>query len=45
MKTSEFKLSISVQSYDENTVENDLSCNVAEKHIVSKLSKDIDPKF
>ena len=39
MKPSEFKISISVESYDEKTAENYRNCFVAEKHIVSKLLK------
>ena len=38
MKPSEFKISISVESYDENTAENDRNCYVVEKRIVPKLS-------
>ena len=40
MKPSEFKISISVKSYDEKPAENYRNCYVAEKRI-----KDIDPKF
>ena len=39
MKPSEFKISISVESYDEKTTENYRSHDVAEKHIVLKLSE------
>ena len=39
MKPSEFKISISVESYDEKTAENYRNCYVAEKHIAYKLSK------
>ena len=39
MKQSEFKISISVESYDENTAANYRNGYVAEKHIVSKLSE------
>ena len=39
MKSSELKISISVESYDEKTAENYRDCYVAEKRIVSKLSK------
>ena len=39
MKPSEFKISTSVESYDANTAENYQNCYVAEKRIVSKLSK------
>ena len=34
MKSSEFKIFISVESYDEKTAENYRNCYVAEKHIV-----------
>ena len=37
-KPSEFEISISVQSYDENTAGNDQNCYVAEECIDSKLS-------
>ena len=36
MKPSELKISISVESYDENTTENYRNCYIAEKRIVSK---------
>ena len=40
MKPSEFKTSISVESYDEKTAENFRNCYVTEKkRIVSKISK------
>ena len=39
MKPSEFKISISVGSYDEKPDENYCNCYVAKKNIVSKLSK------
>ena len=39
MKPSEFKIFISVESYDEKTAENYRNCYFAEKHTVSKLSK------
>ena len=39
MKPSEFKISISVESYDEKNAENYRNYYVAEKHIVSKLSE------
>ena len=45
MKASELKISISVESNGEKNVENDRNCYFAEKRIVSKLSKDFDPKF
>ena len=35
----EFEISISVKCYDEKTVENYRNCYVAEKRLVSKLSK------
>ena len=38
MQQSEFNISISVESYDEKTAENDRNCYVAKKRIVSKLS-------
>ena len=39
MKPPEFKISISVESYDEKTAENYRNCYAAEKLIVFKLSK------
>ena len=39
MKPAEFIISISAESYDEKTAENDLYCYVAENRIVSKLSR------
>ena len=39
MKPSEFKISISVESYAVKTAENYKNCYVAEKRIVDKLSK------
>ena len=45
MKPSELKISISVESYDEITAENDRNCYVAEKPIVFKLSKISIPNF
>ena len=39
MNSSEFNISISVENYDEETDENYRNCYVAEKRIVSKLSK------
>ena len=36
--SSEFKISISVESYDEKTAENYRNCYVAEKRIVFKIS-------
>ena len=39
MKPSELKISISVESHDEKTVENYRNCYISEKRIVSKLSK------
>jgi len=38
MKPSEFKIFLSVESYDEKSAQNDQNCYVAEKHIVSKES-------
>ena len=43
MKLLELKISISVESYDEKTAENDRNCYVAD--IVSKLSKKFFPNF
>ena len=46
MKPSEFKVSISVECYDEKTAENYQNCYVVEKRIVSKqIIKDIDLNF
>ena len=45
MKTSEFKIFISVESYDEKTAENYQNFYVAEKRIVSKLSNLSIPNF
>ena len=39
MEPSDLKISVSVESYDGKTVENYQNCYVAEKHIISKLSK------
>ena len=39
MKPTKFKISISVESYDEKTTDNYRNCYIDEKHIVSKLSK------
>ena len=39
MKTSKFKIVISVESYDDKTAEKYRNCYAAEKRIVSKLSK------
>ena len=39
MKQSEFKIDLVVESYDEKTAESYRKCYVAEKRIVSKLSK------
>ena len=39
MKPSEFKISNSVESFDEKTAENHRYCYVVEKRLVSKLSK------
>ena len=43
MEPSDFKISISVESYDEKTAENYRNCNVAENNF--KNIKDINPKF
>ena len=45
MKPSEFKISISVESYEEKTAENYQNCNVVEKLIVSQLFKTSIPNF
>ena len=45
MKPSELKMSILVKSYEEKTAENDRKCYVAEKRIVSRLSKISIPNF
>ena len=45
MKPSEFKISISVKSYDEKTAEDYRNCYGAGKPIVSKLSKISIPNF
>ena len=45
MQTPEYKISISVESYDEKTAENYRNCYVAEKQIISKLSKISFPNF
>ena len=39
MQPSEFEISLSVNSYEEKTAENYRNCFVAEKRMVSKLSK------
>ena len=39
MRSSELKISIPVESYDEKTTENYRYCYIAEKRIISKLSK------
>ena len=39
METSEFKISISVKSYDEKNSENDRNIYDAEKRLISKLLK------
>ena len=45
MKSSEFKISMLVESYDEKTAENDRNYYVAERLIISKLSKILIPYF
>ena len=45
MKLLEFKISISVESYDEKSAENDRNCYVAEKAYNLQTIKDIDPNF
>ena len=45
MKPSEFKISVSVESYNEKPAENYQNCYVAEKCNSLKTIKDIDPKF
>ena len=37
MEKSDFKISLSVESYDEKTAENYRNCYDAEKHLISKL--------
>ena len=44
MKPTEFKILYSVESYDENTAENDRNFYVVESHIAYKLSKISIPK-
>ena len=39
MKPSEFKISISVETYDEKTTENDRNCYVAEKRTISNYRR------
>ena len=45
IKPSEYKILISIESYDEKAAENYRNCYVAEKRIVPKLSKTSIPKF
>ena len=45
MKQSELQISIRVKSYDEKTVENYRNCYIAEKCIVSNLSKKLISNF
>ena len=45
MKPLEFKISISVENYNEKTAENYWNCYVTEKRIVPKLSKISIPNF
>ena len=45
MKPSEFKISISVQSYDEKTAENYRNYYVAQKVYSFQTIEDIDPKY
>ena len=45
MKPSELKISISVKSFDEKAAENYRNCYVADKPIVSKLSKLSTPNY
>ena len=45
MKPIDLEVSFSVKSYDEKTAENFRNCYVAEKQIVSKLSKISMPNF
>ena len=45
MEPSDLKISISVESYDEKTVENFRNCYIVEKRITSKLSKISIPNF
>ena len=39
MEPSDFKIFVSVESYDEKPAENYRNCYVVEKRIISKLSK------
>ena len=45
MEPSEFKISVSIESYDEKTDEKYLNCYVVENLIVFKLSKISIPNF
>ena len=45
MEPSDFKIFVSVKSYDEKTDENYRNCYVAEMRIISKLSKISMPQF
>ena len=45
MKLSEFKFSISVETYDEKTAENDRNCYFADKAHSFQTITDISPKF
>ena len=44
MKPTQFKISVSVETYDEKTVENYRNCYDAEKRIAYKLGKRSIPK-
>ena len=45
MKLSEFKIFISIESYDEKSAENYRNCYAAENRIASKLSQISIPNF
>ena len=45
MKPSEFKISISVESYDEKTAKNDRDCYVAVKRSFQAINKISIPNF
>ena len=45
MKPTELKISLSVESYNERTVENYRNCYIAENRIDSTLSKILIPDF
>ena len=45
MKSSEYKIFNSFESYNEKTAENDRNCYVAKKRFSFQTMKDIDSKF